>query len=285
MTTVSDAITLYRSISKIQRWSHSKQAALHRIDTAIGPRDLATLDHTSLISWALARDGSILTADHMLATLGGCLSTCREILGVEVPHPTATQTARRALRKLGAVPEHDRRIPRITDDTIGQVIDRWTSRIPPEYLYVLVDTAMRSGELCRLLWEDVDLRAGIAIIRDRKHPVAKWGNDQEIPLLGRSREILMALRRPSGRACPYPRETLSSAFRGAAARAGYELHLHDLRHEGISRLVDRGWSIPQVAKVSGHRSWRTLRRYTHVTAESLLELEATTDPQMLRREL
>jgi integrase len=41
-------------------------------------------------------------------------------------------------------------------------------------------------------------------------------------------------------------------------------HFHDLRHDGISRLFEMGWTIPHVASVSGHRSWQSLKRYTHI---------------------
>jgi hypothetical protein len=40
--------------------------------------------------------------------------------------------------------------------------------------------------------------------------------------------------------------------------------LHDLRHNGISRLSEIGRNIPQVSAVSGHRSWSSLKRYTHL---------------------
>jgi integrase len=42
------------------------------------------------------------------------------------------------------------------------------------------------------------------------------------------------------------------------------LRFHDLRHDGISRLFELGKTIPQAACVSGHRSWVSLRRYTHI---------------------
>ena len=64
------------------------------------------------------------------------------------------------------------------------------------------------------------------------------------------------------------------AINAFASRAAglTDIRLHDLRHEGITRLFDRGWTIPQVAVVSGHKDWNTLRRYTHIDAEALLEL-------------
>lgn len=43
-----------------------------------------------------------------------------------------------------------------------------------------------------------------------------------------------------------------------------DLHFHDLRHEGISRLFEMAQTIPQVASVSGHRSWQSLKRYTNM---------------------
>ena len=42
------------------------------------------------------------------------------------------------------------------------------------------------------------------------------------------------------------------------------MHFHDLRHEGVSRLFEKGLTIPHVATVSGHRSWQSLKRYTHI---------------------
>jgi integrase len=54
-----------------------------------------------------------------------------------------------------------------------------------------------------------------------------------------------------------------------------DLHLHDLRHDGVSRLFEIGQNIPQVVAVSGHRSWTRLKRYTHLrhSSDKLLKLE------------
>ena len=64
---------------------------------------------------------------------------------------------------------------------------------------------------------------------------------------------------------PYNSDTLSAAFTRACKVLGIEdLRFHDLRHEGVTRLFELGASIPQVAAVSGHRSWSSLQRYTHI---------------------
>lgn len=54
-------------------------------------------------------------------------------------------------------------------------------------------------------------------------------------------------------------------------RAGlYNLRFHDLRHETISRFVEMGLSVPEVAVISGHKDARMLFRYTHLRAEGLV---------------
>ena len=56
-----------------------------------------------------------------------------------------------------------------------------------------------------------------------------------------------------------------AAFTRACKVLGIEdLHFHDLRHEGVSRLFELGKTIPQVACFSGHRSWQSLQRYAHI---------------------
>jgi len=43
-----------------------------------------------------------------------------------------------------------------------------------------------------------------------------------------------------------------------------DLHFHNLKHEGISRLFEMGWAIAIVAQISGHRGWSSLKRKTHL---------------------
>ena len=54
-----------------------------------------------------------------------------------------------------------------------------------------------------------------------------------------------------------------------------DLHFHDLRHEGTSRLFEAGFAIEQVALVTGHKDWKMLRRYTHLKPESLHAMAAS----------
>ena len=42
-----------------------------------------------------------------------------------------------------------------------------------------------------------------------------------------------------------------------------KIRFHDLRHEAISRLFEKGNTIPEIAEVSGHRTISQLFRYAH----------------------
>ena len=68
----------------------------------------------------------------------------------------------------------------------------------------------------------------------------------------------------------YSSKSASTAFTRACAELKIEdLHFHDLRHEGTSRLFEAGFAIQQVALVTGHKDWKMLRRYTHLKPETL----------------
>ena len=43
-----------------------------------------------------------------------------------------------------------------------------------------------------------------------------------------------------------------------------DLHFHDLRHRATAELFRQGLSIPQVALITGHKTWTMLRRYTDI---------------------
>jgi integrase len=69
---------------------------------------------------------------------------------------------------------------------------------------------MCQSEICGLQIEDIDRRNKTAIIRDRKDPKNKQGNDQTVPLLVDAWTILepLIVNRESGFAFPYQADQL-----------------------------------------------------------------------------
>ena len=129
---------------------------------------------------------------------------------------------------------------------------------------------MRRGEICSIKWADLDEAKQMVMIRDRKHPRQKQGNDEWVPLLGDAWKIVKRQPREDERIFPIHPQTLSKYFKEAREAQGIgDLRLHDMRHEGTSRLFEQGYAIQQVALVTGHKKWETLKRYTNLKPESL----------------
>ena len=98
-----------------------------------------------------------------------------------------------------------------------------------------------------------------------KHPGDKLGNDVWCDLPPEAYAIVESMPKQDDKIFPYSTDAISAAFtRACTVLAIEDLHFHDLRHEGVSRLFEMGRTIPQVASVSGHRSWQSLQRYTHL---------------------
>jgi integrase len=106
-----------------------------------------------------------------------------------------------------------------------------------------------------------------------KHPGEKIGNDTWCDLPDPAVDIVKTMPRTDERIFPYSTDAISAAFTRASLLLGINtedmpdkerLHFHDLRHDGVSRLFEMGLNIPHVAAASGHRSWTSLKRYTHL---------------------
>ena len=123
-----------------------------------------------------------------------------------------------------------------------------------------IETAMRSGEILNIKQEHI--KGQTLLI-----PQTKNGYPRTIPLTKRAFYILNNTSLPF----PYTSNALKLAWNRLKKKADIkDLHFHDLRHEAISRLFEKGLSIPEVSLISGHKDVRMLFRYTHLKAEDIL---------------
>ncbi len=123
----------------------------------------------------------------------------------------------------------------------------------------------RQEEITRIAWPDLDEAGKRILVRDMKNPGEKVGNDVWCDLPDPATDIILSMPRSEGAIFPYTTDAIGAAFTRACAFLGIEdLHFHDLRHDGVSRLFEMGLNIPHAAAVSGHRSWTSLKRYTHL---------------------
>lgn len=147
-------------------------------------------------------------------------------------------------------------------------------RIP--YLDLLefsILTCMRIGEVCSIRWDDLNTENKTVLIRDRKDPRKKEGNHMIAPLLGESFDI--AIRQPDKNELifPYNSRSVSAGFQRVRNELGIkDLRYHDLRREGASRLFEQGYTIEEVAQVTGHRNLNVLWQvYTQLFPHKLHE--------------
>ena len=237
----------------------SKSATLEMLHRELGTLRIANLDRERLIRFGRERAKSGAGP----VTLG--------------------DLARIALKRLGLIGKGHERDRRPTEEELTKLYAHFDSNprqlIPmSRIIKFAIATAMRQEEICRVTWSDLNIHSKMLTIRDRKDPREKKGNDQRIPLLAVSGYDAFALieeqrsirGNEDDRIFPYASKSTSTAFTRACADLGIEdLHFHDLRHEGTSRLFEAGFAIQQVALVTGHKDWKMLRRYTHLKPESL----------------
>jgi len=206
------------------------------------------------------------------------------------------EKGRLALKHLGLIgksQERDRRPTQAELDRLFKAFDEnpWQRNPMTRIIQFAIATAMRQDEICRITWSDLDVRAKTIIIRDRKDPRDKFGNDQRVPLVdisGYSPLGLIEAQQANrsnfdDRIFPYNATAISAAFTRTAAKLKIDdLHFHDTRHEATSRFFEAGLKIEQVALITGHKDWKMLRRYTHIKAKSVhaavAQLQTWMDP-------
>lgn len=135
-------------------------------------------------------------------------------------------------------------------------------------------TGARRSETMTLTWDNIDFVNQTAFI-----PESKNGRPRKLALRKDVLPLLEQLPRESDTVFPMSIDALRKAWARICQAAGLvgadELHIHDLRHEAISRVADAGGRLPggfslvDLQAFSGHRDTRMLLRYTHLCMPSL----------------
>jgi integrase len=279
--TIGDLIDRFKlELYPVKPWGRSKSADLAALKAALGDIPAAKLtgrDVTEHFQKRAKSGAGPVTISAQAGYLVSVLRVARTLWHLDVPLQAALD-ARTALASVRLIGKSARRDRRVTDGELASLCAYFQKRggsLPmTDLLHFCMATAMRISEVCRLEWRDLNETARTILVRDRKHPRDRLGNDQMVPLLDATGfDALAIIRRQPKRGpriFPYSASTVSTYVTAAVAATGLpDLHLHDIRHEAISRLFEAGYRIEQVALVSGHRDWSMLKRYTHVRATDL----------------
>jgi len=161
--------------------------------------------------------------------------------------------------------ENNQRIRYLSMDEIGRLVACSSEDLKPIILTALY-TGMRSGEILKLKWEDVDLTQRIIYVANSKN-----GEMREIPIKDSLYDVLKRMDRKSqyifvkGDGNPYA--SIHRQFTAVLKRAGIEnFRFHDLRHTFASHLVMSGAELMTVKELLGHKTLRMTLRYSHLSA-------------------
>lgn len=236
----------------------------------LGAKKCSAVDSEALCAYIRKLDTAPSTRGNYLSHLASVFTVAKPMWKYPLDRQ-AMDDAQVVLRKMGIIAKSDERDRRPTLDELdklmehfGVIAKRRSGSIPMQRIIPFaIFSTRRQDEISRIAWADKE--PGRVMVRDMKHPGEKAGNDTWCDLVPEAERIVDLMPQTGPTIFPASADAISAAFTRACKVLGIEdLHFHDLRHDGISRLFEMGWNIPHVAAVSGHRSWQSLKRYTHL---------------------
>lgn len=273
--TLADAIDRYTEESA-KAIGKTKSQVLRSIKSfPIAGMDCASIRSDHIVAFGrdlLAGGRQPQTVGNYLSHLSAIFKIARPAWGMKLDE-RAMRDAHIVLRDLGTTAksaQRDRRPTLAELDALmahfGDIRSRRPTSNPMQQVvaFALYSTR-RMEEIARITWADLDEARGRVLVRDMKHPGQKVGNNVWCELPEEALRVARAMPRSKDEIFPFSTDAIGMAFTRACQFLGIDdLHFHDLRHEGVSRLFEMGRTIPQAASVSGHRSWQSLQRYAHL---------------------
>jgi integrase len=260
------------SIKKIGRTKAQVLRAIKTYD--IASKTCSEITSTDVIAFAnqLIIKVTPQTVANYLSHLAAVFAVARPAWGYPLDQ-TAMKDAFVVAKRLGIASKSRERDRRPTLDELDKVMEHFGERlkrrpssIPMQRVIgFAIFSTRRLEEITRILWKDLDVEGSRVLVRDMKNPGEKIGNDVWCELPAEAMQIVLSMPKRHAEIFPYCGDTIGTNFTRACQLLDIiDLHFHDLRHDGVSRLFEIGRNIPQVAAVSGHRSWSSLKRYTHL---------------------
>ena len=259
---------------KLKPHGKTKDQVLRTIKQSwIGEKRCSEIKSATIIEYLKGLESQPQTRGNYLSHLSAVIAVARPAWGYPLDKEAA-EDARVVADKLGLISRSKSRTRRPTLDELNRLMGYYETMerkrpdaLPMQRLILFsIFSTRRQEETCRIAAEDINAANSQVIVRDMKNPGEKVGNDVTTTLTPEALRLIVQQGVKTGRIWPHNAESVSTSFtRACKILAIEDLHFHDLRHDGVSRLFELGWTIPQVATVSGHRSWKGLQRYTHIT--------------------
>lgn len=185
--------------------------------------------------------------------------------------------------KMPKAPQRDEEIVVIPRSEVGLVLAALEAKRTYKnvnwswYTEFMLQTAMRTGEVRALMWKDIKddkilVHQNYTLTHGLKSST-KTNKKRWIPLNDPCKKILEQLPQTSDFIFPWDRLAFQSYFRKKLVpmkQAGLISHLYrpyDCRHTAISRWIEAGIPVPQVANWAGNTSEVIFKHYCNSTQE------------------
>tara|TARA_X000001036_G_C20683682_1_gene806780 strand:- start:2552 stop:3610 length:1059 start_codon:yes stop_codon:yes gene_type:complete len=274
-----------KHMNTIKPWGKSKLAVMKKLTERLDGISIVDITPHFVMTYGERRREDIgpKTLKDELSYFAAAIDDCRT-LGYLQLESNSVRDAMRVMSKLGLIGSSKNAGRRLRQGEYERLIDGAKSCGSPwigPAIQIVRNSAMRMSELHGLYWaSDKKDPVGRSYVRfstseiflaSRKHPTDKHNNHQTIQMFDEVKEGLKLAKTftksYAGRVLPVKdANSIGKTFAKLCKKLDiHDLRFHDLRHEAISLMFEeKGWSIPQVAAVSGHRTWSQLKRYTHL---------------------
>jgi integrase len=255
--------------------------ALKALEEYFGNRKIRTIKHAEVESYKLHR---LDTPTHhgkqrQISSVNRELELLRAMLRFAVRQGWLTHSPFEMGDPLISKADETRRERTLSRDEEKKLLAACTGRrshLRPLIITAL-DTACRRGELFKLRWRDVDFASRtLTVVAEN----SKTARARTIGMTPRVYDELVQLWNSSPQntndsvfGYDKPNSTVKTAFAAALSEAGIEgLRWHDLRHTGITRMVDTKQPTAVIMKVSGHTQHPTFARYVNPNTEAITNI-------------
>jgi integrase len=259
--TLGGAWKLYlRDITPTKRGAKQERNRIEAwLKDPLAEKDLSDISRSQLAEWRDKR----LSKGKAPATIRNALTIIFHLCKVAASEWEGLESLRSpvdGLRLPKNNPGRDRRLEEGEESALLSAAEKVCRKLHAAII-ISLETSMRRGEF--LAVEPKDIRNNIALVRYTKN--------------GKVRSVALSTRVQSAFKDWFSGErpiaiTLDKRWRRALKLANIDgLRWHDLRHEAVSRLFEKGLTTEEVMGMSGHRTYAMLARYTHLRPSSLAE--------------
>ena len=263
MTTLGEALERYLAEKTPEKKGSTEEAyrITKIIKAPIAQVSLAELTAGKITKYRreIAKETSNSNANRYVSLICTCLKTVIAEWDIYLPQNPCKQISK--LRE--PAPKDDRITPEQEASIMASARQSKNIYLPC-IITIGMELGLRRSEIVKLRWEWI--RGNQLTIIDTKN-----GTNRTVPLTTKIQTELNKLPRKDIGRIFGEMKSFRDAWEYCLKRAGVDTNFHRLRHEACSRLNEKGFTIPEICAISGHKTWSSLKRYTHISPEFLEE--------------